>query len=235
MGCDIHFYVEAKKNDKWESADTWVVDTDYDEPRKTVPYKQAFYSGRNYNLFAILADVRNGRGFAGCDTGDRFNPISEPKGLPEDVSPEVKQESDRWDGDGHSHSFHTLAALLAYDWTQVTKHRGFCTALEYWDWNRYRRGDGRGPESYCGDVSGAMVKKITSPQMDEFLKPITEKGGRYDEIRAAIEARGARLYAAIEWEEPYYRSCSNFLGEVIPRLLRLGAPEDVRIVFWFDN
>jgi hypothetical protein len=37
------------------------------------PYEKR--SGRNYDLFAILADVRNWRGFAGVD-----------RGLPEDVT-----------------------------------------------------------------------------------------------------------------------------------------------------
>ena len=47
-------------------------------------------------LFAILAGVRNGYGFAGCDTGDGFRPIAPPRGLPGDVSPEVAEEARRW-------------------------------------------------------------------------------------------------------------------------------------------
>jgi hypothetical protein len=78
------------------------------------------YDGRNYDLFAILADVRNGRGFAGFYTGEGFNPISDAKGLPEDVSSEVKAESDRWDCDGHSHSYFNLKELVYYDWEQTT-------------------------------------------------------------------------------------------------------------------
>lgn len=235
MGCDIHFFVEVKKNGKWETADSWKEDRDYDTPRMVVPYEQSFYHDRNYNLFAILADVRNGRGFAGCDTGDGFNPISEPKGLPEDVSAPIKAEADAWEGDGHSHSFHTLQALLNYDWTQTTKRRGYCDAVEFWEWSRYLRGEGRGPKSYCGDVGGGMVQKISTAEMDQKLKGISERGSTYDEIKRAITKKLPHAYASIEWTEPYYRSCSAFLGEVIPRLLRLGKPEDVRIVFWFDN
>lgn len=79
------------------------------------------YDGRNYNLFAILADVRNGRGFAGSYTGEGFNPIAEPKGIPNDLSPEVTESFHYWEGDGHSHSWFTLQDLLDYDWDQNTK------------------------------------------------------------------------------------------------------------------
>ncbi len=37
-----------------------------------------------------------------------------PKGLPDNVSIEVKTESDEWGIDGHSHSFLTLKELLDY-------------------------------------------------------------------------------------------------------------------------
>ena len=40
--------------------------------------------------------------------------MSDPKGLPEDVSDVVKEESDRWNGDGHSHSYFTLRELVEY-------------------------------------------------------------------------------------------------------------------------
>src|ERR1700691_1564806 len=68
MGCDIHPYVEVRKNGTWVKADVKVPD------------------GRNYWTFAKLANVRNGFGFAGCDTGDAVVPICEPRGLPADTS-----------------------------------------------------------------------------------------------------------------------------------------------------
>jgi hypothetical protein len=42
-------------------------------------------------------------------------------------------------------------------------------------------------------------------------------------------------YCQVEWETPYYKAASDFWSSTIPKLLRLGKPEDVRIVFWFDN
>lgn len=78
------------------------------------------YDGRNYNLFAMLADVRNGRGFAGVYTGEGFNPIADPKGAPSDMSSEIKSACEYWEGDGHSHSWFTVKELLDYDWEQDT-------------------------------------------------------------------------------------------------------------------
>lgn len=95
MGCDIHSFAEVKENGSWKVVE------DY-RP----------FQDRNYQLFALLADVRNGSGFAGCDTGNHIEPISIPKGLPKDCSAKVQLNSDDWDIDGHSHSWLTLKELL---------------------------------------------------------------------------------------------------------------------------
>lgn len=87
-------------------------------------FKGEAYDGRNYDAFAILADVRNGRGFAGVKTGEGFNPIADPKGVPSDASPEYKEEVESWEGDGHSHSYFTVAELKAYNWNQTTISSG---------------------------------------------------------------------------------------------------------------
>jgi hypothetical protein len=124
MGCDIHLMVEKKiydyedkKKEKgvWVNADLWTVNPDFffeeDVPRLEIKYKNRFYSGRNYNLFCALAGVREWH-FAGEPPR-----VSEPKGLPEDVSDEVKAESERWGSDGHSHSYLTLKELKEFDWS----------------------------------------------------------------------------------------------------------------------
>lgn len=87
-------------------------------------FKGEAYGGRNYDAFAILADVRNGRGFAGVKTGEGFNPIADPKGVPSDASAEYKERVEDWKGDGHSHSYFTVAELKAYDWNQTTIKSG---------------------------------------------------------------------------------------------------------------
>ena len=237
MGCDIHFYVERKADDGvWESNDTWTPEEYAEEgvqPRLTVDYKNRLYHDRNYDLFAILAGVRNGRGFAGCDMGDGFNPISDPRGLPQDVSALLKAESDNYGSDGHSHSWFTVNELLAYDWTQKTNLRGVVSGFEYWEWNRWRREDGESPESYCGDVSGSLVRRVTESEMKSLLEPFSKEDYRVASERIKNEL--SQTYCQVQWEQPYYKCVRRFWSDVIPRLLRLGNPEDVRVVFWFDN
>lgn len=237
MGCDIHLFAETKKNGRWESADAWEVDEDYDPPRSVVPYAKRFYDDRCYNLFAILADVRNGRGFAGCKTGEGFIPISKPKGLPDDVSENVKSEAQDWEGDGHSHSWHTLADIFSFDWTRRTILHGVVSAPRLWAWNRYRRENGLGPEEYSGDVWGQMVKFADEKELSNSIATFvnSQKDKTYAEIERAIDQRFPHTYARISWEVPYFRAAGSFFSEAVPKLLRLGKPEDVRIVFWFDN
>lgn len=233
VGCDIHFYVERLVNGKWESADKWTPDqyAEADEKPLALDYDNSFYHDRNYDLFAILADVRNGQGFAGCDTGDGFVPISEQRGLPDDVTAIVKEQSDNYGCDGHSHSWLTVAELLAYDWTQETKHRGYVSAIEYSKWNQYRRERGECPEGYCGDVGGGAIRKVTETEMKVLLEPFGADRAMEPQIIAALHS----VYCQVEWSQPYYKTARRFLSDCLPRLWRLGKPDDVRIVFWFDN
>lgn len=68
MGCDIHVFIEER----------------YRHDGRWVPvYSEELRVWREYRVFAILANVRN-------DYGQHWEPISEPRGLPKDVSPEVR-------------------------------------------------------------------------------------------------------------------------------------------------
>ena len=107
MGCDIHSYAEKKVNGKWEKVgeifpmDEWLRNyykKDFDESP---------FDWRSYAMFGFLADVRN---YSNSEY------LSEPKGLPDDISKEVKEKADYWDGDGHSHSFLTVKELIDFDY-----------------------------------------------------------------------------------------------------------------------
>lgn len=233
MGCDIHLYVEVKKDGKWKSVDKW--SWPYDEI-KDVSHKDSYYNRRNYSLFAILADVRNGSGFAGIKTGDGFNIISEPKGVPHDISKEVLEICDFWNGDGHSHSWFTLKELIEFDWTQKTRRIGWVNSLSYVKWDKERDDS---PGSFCGGVSGGSIRHLTEDEMNSHLNFIKNSFNlkhnweliEYIENHEPLKG----YYCQVEWEQTYYSCCSEFWSSTIPRLLALGNPEDVRIVFWFDN
>lgn len=108
MGCDIHLYVEERLNDgKWGCVDYFKTNPFYsDDPLNEKEYKHIpIYDGRDYALFATLANVRN--------YGD-ITPISEPRGLPDDVSDIVEKASNDWGDDGHSHSWFTAKELFIH-------------------------------------------------------------------------------------------------------------------------
>lgn len=92
MGCDIHMFVELSG-----------LGDDLRTRWKMVIHSAAAYGGRNYNVFAKLADVRN--------RGD-IKPISEPRGLPKDLSPGVAVEASDCSDDCHSHSWFLLSELV---------------------------------------------------------------------------------------------------------------------------
>lgn len=120
MGCDIHLFVEVKKKKslidklkfwkptKWVSVDKWYK---YEDGGHYIQYDDRFYTGRNYNLFTALCGVRS------HSFSNKPPMISEPKGLPNDCSFDVKRISDEWEGDAHSHSYNTLSELMKFDWS----------------------------------------------------------------------------------------------------------------------
>jgi hypothetical protein len=67
MGCDIHAYIEykEKEGEEWRSFG-----------------HEYFYLCRDYDMFAVMAGVRNYK---------EYEPVSEPKGLPEDIAWQAKQ------------------------------------------------------------------------------------------------------------------------------------------------
>lgn len=119
MGCDIYLFVEVEHDGNWNSVDEWETEDGY----KSVAYEKQYYNGRNYDLFALLANVRN---------YNDVKPIKCPVGLPDDVSDQVMQKSESYGSDGHSHSYLTLKELIDFDWDQSIKEAGYMNN-EQWD------------------------------------------------------------------------------------------------------
>lgn len=192
MGTDIHLYVERRVAGRWEYAEelpprpcaacdaTGKVTCFAGQPQEEVRdcYRcdgvgltLAPYGDRNYDLFSMLADVRNGYGFAGCKTGDGFDPLAEPRGLPRDLSLALRTESFEdgapWLGD-HSFSHATLAELLAYDYDRVTTKSGVVDSATFAEWRE--RGSVGAPGSWSGGVSGPDVLHVSNGEMDALLE-----------------------------------------------------------------
>lgn len=176
------------------------------------------YDGRNYDLFAILADVRNGYGFAGIETSSGFNSMSSNRGLPENASIEMQVLKEY---DYHSIGYVTLPELLAYDWDQtVTKH-GVVNLEGYKDY--LINGS---PDSYSGGVSGQRVVNVTNEEMDDIIT------GEYP-----IEEEKS-YYTRVSWKRTYKECVGSFYDDAIPKLKKLSDQKDysdIRIVFGFDS
>lgn len=115
MGCDIHLFAEKKVNNKWKNIDEWKENKYYkDYPDEEEEFEQVpFYSGgRLYNLFSALAGVRS------QSFNNPSEPISYPKGIPDDCDKLTRKEYDRYSSDAHSASYLTLSELKKYDWSK---------------------------------------------------------------------------------------------------------------------
>lgn len=218
MGTDIHAVWQKKTPDGWED-----VESEWEQRR-------------HYQLFAILADVRNGFGFAGVVTGEPIVPISEPRGLPDDFKLDTFiNEDDEEEADIHyvsslnvlpprlrkyyadskpyrdmgDHSFSWLTGTEILEWFETPpkiKHFGVITREQYLDW------DGKSsPSEYCGDVWGQNIIMFDSTNKDTVHD--------WTHIR-------------VSWEADMATDMKYFLDEV-RRLI--GLHGEIRLVFGFDS
>lgn len=209
MGTDIHGVWQKKDGEKWTD-----IPSNYEQ-------------GRHYQLFAVLAGVRNGFGFAGCVTGKAVTPISEPKGLPDDflmdgddhpvVSADIfdpcrsqwydpkSDDLSVWMGD-HSHTWLSGQEMLSwYEKENATIRSGVIDREQFYKW------DGTSsPDSWCGGVSGANVVMADS-----------------DDV-----SRKDWTHIRVSWVENLNESLAYFFDEVY-RLVN--EHDEIRFVFGFDS
>lgn len=111
MGCDIHPFAEVRRNGTWHMVgdvfplDDWAADY-YKKTHGNKPF-----DNRDYSVFGFLANVRN---------YSDITPLSKPKGLPEDMSAEVRSGCEDYD---HSASWLTLRELLSVDYDAPVEDR----------------------------------------------------------------------------------------------------------------
>ena len=206
MGCDIHVHVEYKRivngEPKWVCGDYFKINPYYGDDEYEPAYSLvSFCDDRNYSRFAVLANVRN--------YGDTEY-IDEPRGLPEDVTAEVLGDSDRWDCDGHSHSYFTLKELIDYQENiKPLKHRGMINP----DAQRALDKHGILPNEWCQWTNQAGWAFREWEEENTVLIPLIE----------ALKKRADELYVIYDW---YWERDPQKAYEL---------SDKIRIVFWFDN
>ena len=212
MGTDIHGVWQKKVADKWED-----ISSNYEQER-------------HYQLFAVLAGVRNGYGFAGVPTGETVSPISEPRGLPEDfllvgvdthpilsldiLDPRRRkwQALDKpleiWMGD-HSYSWLTGEEMLSWCPTAPTVTKcGVISREEYESWGKVSS-----PREYCGGISGRGIVVIEDNEVAKSTAP------NWTHIR-------------VYWKASLRDELTYFFEEV-KKLTELHG--EIRFVFGFDS
>jgi len=217
MGTDIHGRIQFRYAEDAKYKDVGEIERD-----------------RNYNVFAMLAGVRNGVGFAGVKTHEPLVPISEPRGLPDDletlpdddtaiaiysydfVDAEEEQVRGRyWLGD-HSHSWLTLTEINAWDgWGKRLACTGILEAAEF----KRIEAEGGEPREWSGGCWGPSVV-----------------------IVPAEEARAGKPHTHVrhEWTVPFVQYAGVFKAWLDYMTLKHGwllkkDPDSVRIVFGFDS
>lgn len=105
MGCDIHLWIEGKdKKGNWFVANPRYVD--YGDPSQ-IRKVEEYDIGRSYLLFSALANVRNEQDIP-------F--IQSNRGLPSDISEDVKFDAEEWRGAAHSYGYVSATELGIYSY-----------------------------------------------------------------------------------------------------------------------
>jgi hypothetical protein len=232
MGTDIHLFAERKTAIGWEAVPVVYACTECEHYTdacyecKGTGFRRG-YNERNYDLFAILAGVRNGYGFAGTKTGDAVVPISEPRGIPSDASDIVRRVNDMDDTDAVSadhgagwlgdHSFSWLATreLVEHNWDQQKGHVGMVPLSA---WLKWKASGHAFPTTWCSAVSGPRVRKIS----EEVATKIT-----------AADKEAEDIYVCASWTTSQRDACRDFLDNFLPALVAI--PGETRVVFGFDS
>ena len=220
MGCDIHAIAEYYKDGEWHRAIPLTTEDGY------TTFRNEFVDGRNYQLFGILAGVRN----------EGMPCISEPKGMPEECSPEWRAYCNQWGIDLHSHSWIPLLELLSFDWTQGKEQTAVVKAKDYLFWRYYKKPRGHAPDE---TVYPYEEHKVLSEQDIEDIVSLAGASYSYKK-RQELQNKfdDGEEIVSVTWSEYLSRVAEWFWLDDIPRLLRLGADhgfENVRLVFAFDN
>lgn len=245
MGCDIHIRVQTRPcaGGTWETVpymlEPWLTREESAAHQGQYPYREqwelydaypglklpACFTGRNYQLFGILADVRNG------SWGFRWPSIAPDRGLPDDIDPEPSDE-DLWarenPGDGnfwlgdHSHTWMTLEEIEDYPWdTTGARVRGVLSVQDYIAWQAQVIKD-HGPQSYCGGAGGRDVRTV-----DEAVYLDLSQSGQLDPTLT--------YYIRCEWQETARAATNEWVDQVVPPLRAWAKDQEVRLVMGFDS
>ena len=223
MGCDIHIVIQREETPgNWREIVYQTEPYGNKKPVDGFPVAPAPFMNRNYDLFGLLADVRNGSGFAGIVTGDGWSSIAPDRGLPEGFDEEAvapdptRPKGPRSLGD-HSFTWVTLDELKAFPWdSTVTQLYGCVKASEY----EALVAVGETPTQYSGGIFGPDTH-VYSPHDYALAKDFGELV--------------KEPYVRMSWPETARSATHDWPGTVIPWLDSLAEGRALRLILGFDS
>lgn len=219
----------------------------YVEPGKT---RDTWYSDRNYVVFAVLGNVRNGSGFAGVETHRPLPFISDGRGLPDNITEGTKSIL----SDEHSATWMFLEEAESYDWSQQIHNSGVIPLNLY----AALRENGAAPESWSGAISGPGIVTVTMQAADAILaqQPVAAltEGDTVGVLQSDVNLRGGqspadtlfggsgpadvvggtRYYVRYRWTDKLSEYTTG-LRERMDMLREAAAGRECRLVFDFDS
>ena len=225
MGCDIHIAIERReKGGEWQRIAfvtrprfTREADEDYfwrefDEARAAGAVEMPpCFDARNYALFGILANVRNGWGFAGTPTGEAWEPIAENRDFP----PDATVTKDLWLGD-HSFTWVGLDELRAFDWAHTVRRRRGIVAYD--EWAKWQKSDATQPGEWASMIYGPEVEIITQG----------EATVRKDRLHKELHVESCWSVTALE-------ATNDWWIQVEPVLTKIENGGELRLIMGFDS
>jgi hypothetical protein len=241
MGTDITLFVEVRKSkdEPWQKLGKQFPYPYYKPEQESLTDPDGYewnpqfsdqpYHGHNYDLFAVLADVRNGRGFAGAVTGERIKPISEPRGMPDDLSPEMRKIAE--EEFYHSSSWLMLREVLDYNWDVPKVNTGVLRAGQYEALKR-----GVNPQYWSSAVSGPGSTTYSAVEYEAGLADgsivVVEEKSKGDVLFVR-----SNTYVHTNWlqEGGLRASIDDEWFRMTSGLADAYGPDNCRLVFGFDS
>jgi hypothetical protein len=161
MGCDIHAHVEQRDQatGQWRKVTDLFPLDDFDRKFYGKEMGDEPFGWRNYGMFGFFADVRN----------YSHSPVLAPcRGVPDDASPEVRDDWEEWGVDAHSATWYSVAELLAYDYDQVI-----------WD-RRVTKGNNGAALAEEGEGTHPTMREFLGPAYFAHLRILAGLGGPQD-------------------------------------------------------
>ncbi|MEV7148402.1 hypothetical protein AB0O05_18095 [Streptomyces sp. NPDC093084] len=215
MGTDIHGWLEYRTSRPDPAPDPAPGESAWH------PAISLFSLGapRDYDAFACLFGVRDFHG--------TWRPVAADRGLPPDLSPEVRENHAGWSGSAFAETWLAWPEVVAIDWTEpalprvthVSRHHraenGALRLIHTHDWSRaFARASG--------------INTLTTSPTD--LADHCPEGTEWTTPTALFRAERARRRDAVPADGPW-----TPVWTVMETLAGVHGEENVRLVAWFDE